>query len=80
MASLTSIRNAIRTNLANITSLTVFGYVPDSIEPPTAIVGVVESVNYDLTESRELTDMKYLYSYMCQELTHRIVKKHLTGF
>ena len=79
MASLTSIRNAIRTNLANITSLTVFGFVPDSIEPPTAIVGVVESVNYDLTESRG-ADRYDLYSYMCQELTHRIVKKHLTGF
>ena len=52
MASLTDIRNAIKTNLANITSLTVFGFVPDSIQPPTAIVGVVESVNYDLTESR----------------------------
>jgi len=52
MASLTSIRNGIGTNLANISSLIVFNFVPDSIEPPTAIVGVIESVNYDLTESR----------------------------
>ena len=47
MASLTSIRNGIATNLGNISSLFVYGYVPDSIEPPTAIVGVVESVEYD---------------------------------
>ena len=80
MASLTSIRNAIRTNLANITSLTVFGYVPDSIEPPTAIVGVVESVNYDLTESEGADRYEIPVFLYVSELTHRIVKKHLTGF
>ena len=52
MASLTSIRNGIATNLGNITSLFVYGYVPDSIEPPTAIVGVVESVEYDTSMAR----------------------------
>ena len=52
MASLTSIRNGIATNLGNISSLSVFGYVPDSIEPPTAIVGVVESIDYDSTMAR----------------------------
>jgi len=52
MASLTSIRNGIRDNLANITSLSVYGYVPDSIEPPTAIIGVVDSVSYDSTMQR----------------------------
>ena len=38
MASLTSIRNGIGTNLGNISSLSVFNFVPDSIEPPTAVV------------------------------------------
>ena len=52
MASLTSIRNGIGTNLGNISSLLVYNYVPDSIEPPTAVVGVIESVDYDLTEAR----------------------------
>ena len=52
MASLTSIRNGIATNLGNIRSLSVYGYVPDSIEPPTAIVGVVESIDYDSTMAR----------------------------
>ena len=52
MASLTSIRNGIATNLGNISSLSVYGYVPDSIEPPTAIVGVVESIDYDSTMAR----------------------------
>jgi hypothetical protein len=52
MASLTSIRNGIATNLGNISSLSVFGYVPDSIEPPTAVVGVVESIDYDSTMAR----------------------------
>jgi hypothetical protein len=52
MASLTSIRNGIATNLGNVSSLSVYGYVPDSIEPPTAIVGVVESIDYDSTMAR----------------------------
>tara|TARA_B100000287_G_scaffold166760_1_gene157298 strand:- start:1185 stop:1592 length:408 start_codon:yes stop_codon:yes gene_type:complete len=52
MASLTSIRNGIGTNLESISSLLVYKYVPDSIEPPTAVVGVIESVDYDLTEAR----------------------------
>ena len=52
MASLTSIRNGIGTNLGNISSVSVYNYVPDSIEPPTAVVGVVQSVDYDSTLSR----------------------------
>ena len=52
MASLTSIRNGIATNLGNISSLSVYSYVPDSIEPPTAIVGVVQSVEYDTSMAR----------------------------
>ena len=46
MASLTSIRNGIGTNLGNISSLSVFNFVPDSIEPPTAVVGVAELIEY----------------------------------
>tara|TARA_R100000808_G_C2139605_1_gene147524 strand:- start:1014 stop:1421 length:408 start_codon:yes stop_codon:yes gene_type:complete len=52
MASLTNIRNGIGTALEDISSLIVFKYIPDSIEPPTAVVGVVDTVDYDLTEAR----------------------------
>jgi len=52
MASLTSIRNGIGTNLGNISSLSVFNFVPDSIEPPTAVVGVAELIEYDVTIQR----------------------------
>ena len=52
MASVTSIRNGIGDNLANISSLTVFKFVPDFIEPPTAVVGVVENIEYDTTIQR----------------------------
>ena len=52
MASLTSIRNGIGTNLGNISTLTVFNFVPDFIEPPTAVVGVVETIEYDTTIQR----------------------------
>ena len=52
MASVTSIRNGLGDNLANISSLTVFKFVPDFIEPPTAVVGVVENIEYDTTIQR----------------------------
>ena len=52
MANSSSIRSGIATNLENISSLTVFGFVPDSIEPPTAVVGVVDTLEYDSTMAR----------------------------
>jgi len=52
MANLTNIRNEIGNNLSNITSLSVYQYVPDSVEPPTAVVGVMDRVSYDATMQR----------------------------
>ena len=52
MASLSSIRTGIATNLGNIASLSVYGFVPDSIEPPTAVIGVVDNIEYDSTMAR----------------------------
>ena len=52
MATLTGIRQGIGTALESITSLTVKDYVPDSIEPPTAVVGVGENIVYDSTMAR----------------------------
>jgi hypothetical protein len=52
VASLTSIRQGIGTNLSNITSLIVYNIVPDFIEPPTAVVGVVDLLEFDTTIKR----------------------------
>ena len=52
MANLTNIRNEIGNILANISSLSVFKFVPDSIEPPTAVVGVMDRIQYDSTMQR----------------------------
>lgn len=52
MANLTNIRNEIKNNLSTISSLTVIGFVPDSIEPPTAVIGVMETIEYDQSLQR----------------------------
>lgn len=52
MASLTNIRTELKNNLTNITSLSVYAYVPDMIEPPTAIVGVMDAIDYDASMQR----------------------------
>ena len=52
MANLKSIRDGIGTNLENITTLSVYKFVPDFIEPPTAIVGVMSVIQYDQSMNR----------------------------
>ena len=52
MANLTNIRTEIANNLGAISSLTVFRFVPDFIEPPTAVIGVFESIEYDTAMQR----------------------------
>lgn len=52
MANLTNIRDEIKNNLANISALSVISFVPDSIEPPTAVVGVMETIEYDQSLQR----------------------------
>ena len=52
MANLTNIRTEIANNLGAISSLTVFRFVPDFVEPPTAVIGVFESIEYDTAMQR----------------------------
>jgi hypothetical protein len=83
MASLSSIRTGLSTRLATISGLSVYSYVPDSIEPPTAVVGVMSSVDYDSTMSRG-SDMYeiplYLYvSRVDAELSQDSLDEFLAG-
>ena len=83
MASLSSIRTGLSTRLATISGLSVYSYVPDSIEPPSAVVGVMSSVDYDSTMSRG-SDMYeiplYLYvSRVDAELSQDSLDEFLAG-
>ncbi len=83
MASLSSIRTGLSTRLATISGLSVYSYVPDSIEPPTAVVGVMSSVDYDSAMSRG-SDMYeiplYLYvSRVDAELSQDSLDEFLAG-
>ena len=83
MASLSSIRTGLSTRLATISGLSVYSYVPDSIEPPTSVVGVMSSVDYDSTMSRG-SDMYeiplYLYvSRVDAELSQDSLDEFLAG-
>jgi hypothetical protein len=83
MASLSSIRTGLSTRLATISGLSVYSFVPDSIEPPTAVVGVMSSVDYDSTMSRG-SDMYeiplYLYvSRVDAELSQDSLDEFLAG-
>ena len=53
MATLTQIRSGIATNISNnITIVDVYAYVPHRAEPPIAIVGVLDTLEYDTTMAR----------------------------
>jgi hypothetical protein len=83
MASLSSIRSGLSTRLATISALSVYAYVPDSIEPPTAVVGVMSSVDYDSTMSRGSDSYEiplYLYvSRVDAELSQDSLDEFLAG-
>jgi len=83
MASLLSIRSGLSTRLATISGLSVYAYVPDSIEPPTAVVGVMSSVDYDSTMSRGSDSYEiplYLYvSRVDAELSQDSLDEFLAG-
>ena len=52
MPALSSIRQGIGTNLGSISSLSVYNFMPDFLEPPCAVVGVMDLVQYDMSMSR----------------------------
>jgi hypothetical protein len=52
MASFSSIRAGLKTNLETISGLTVYDYVPDFLEPPIAIIAPLNTLNYDSTMAR----------------------------
>lgn len=83
MASLSSIRSGLSTRLATISGMSVFSFVPDSIEPPTAVVGVMSSVDYDSTMSRGSDSYEiplYLYvSRVDAELSQDSLDEFLAG-
>jgi len=70
MASLSSIRSGLSTRLATISGLSVYSYVPDSIEPPTAVVRGSDSYEIPL----------YLYvSRVDAELSQDSLDEFLAG-
>jgi len=83
MASLSSIRSGLSTRLATISGMSVYSFVPDSIEPPTAVVGVMSSVDYDSTMSRGSDSYEiplYLYvSRVDAELSQDSLDEFLAG-
>lgn len=52
MGELSKIRDALKANLATIEGLRVSDIIPDSINPPMAIVGGPELIEYDTTMAR----------------------------
>ena len=53
MASLTSLRQAIGTNIGNnLSNISVYSYVPHRFDPPLAVVSVLENLEYDFSMAR----------------------------
>tara|TARA_R100001440_G_scaffold37494_2_gene56810 strand:- start:5430 stop:5840 length:411 start_codon:yes stop_codon:yes gene_type:complete len=52
MAAFSSIRSGLKTRLETISGLMVYDYVPDFIDPPTALVAPFNSLNFDSTMQR----------------------------
>ena len=47
MATFSAIRSGLKTRLETVSGLTVYDYVPDFIDPPTALIAPFNTLNFD---------------------------------
>lgn len=80
MANLKDIRDGIGTNLETITALSVYKYVPDMIEPPTAVVGVMSVVQYDQSMGRGADKYEIPVFVYCSRVDAQDSQETLDGF
>jgi hypothetical protein len=52
MATFSAIRSGLKTRLETVSGLTVYDYVPDFIDPPTALIAPFNTLNFDSTMQR----------------------------
>lgn len=79
MASVTTIRDALRTRLRTISGLRVPDRPPGEISPPTAIV-TGPSINYDSTMSRGSDDFTFTVTLLVSRAWDRAAEDQLDAY
>ena len=79
MTSINAIRSGIATNLATITGLRVAAEMPDSPNPPIAIV-MLESIEYDQAMKQGLTLYNFSVSVIVGRAAEREMQRKLDSY
>ena len=79
MASVSELRDGIKTNLATITGLRISSYVPDNPNPPMAVI-LPQSVKYDDTFQRGMNTYTFSVLVLVQRPAERTAQNALDAY
>jgi hypothetical protein len=79
MASITSLRTGLATNLATISGLRTTTETPDTISPPVAIINVA-NVNFDKTFARGLDEYNFVITCVVGRVGERTAQRLLDSY
>jgi hypothetical protein len=79
MASITSLRSGLATNLATISGLRTTTETPDTISPPVAIINVA-NVNFDKTFARGLDEYNFVITCVVGRVGERTAQRLLDSY
>lgn len=79
MASISSIRNGIATNLATISGLRTSAWIPDQINPPIAVVKP-DTISFDTAFGRGLDTMEFSVLVIVGRVDERSAQSRLDAY
>lgn len=79
MKNINGIREALKTNLQNITNLRVYDLIPDVVTPPCAVVGQLD-FTFDIDNQRGLDQASVDIYVIVQRLSERTGQEKLDNF
>jgi hypothetical protein len=78
--TMASVRDGLKTRLATITGLRAHDTVPDSLNPPAAIVSLPTAIEYDLAMSRGLDKVTYPITVVVSRASERSGQDKLDAY
>lgn len=75
-----AVMDELKTELATITGLRAFAYPPDKVDPPAAIIGYPETIEFDVSMGRGTDHIVFPIFLMVGRLTDRTSRDKLAPF
>lgn len=75
-----AVMDELKTELSTITGLRTFAYPPDKVDPPAAIIGYPNSIDFDVSMGRGTDHIEFPIFLMVGRLTDRTSRDKLAPF